>query len=308
MPIQTSAGTRRQFGGLLLGGLLHAAEDPRSFRFGVIADTHIIDSFFKPTEEDDSLRQTSVRLATVRDHLNSLRPKLDMVFLVGDLFHTYPSVDIDFFFQNKTSIDFAKELTSSFAMPVHIGFGNHDYFVPRVSQEASHELFRRKLGTQPYYSVDHKGFKFIHLNNFLGDTWRMGHAKYDRSKGSLGETQLNWLEAELEQKKPAFVFIHFPLTLIAPAEKTGYGLLQLLKKHQGTIQRVISGHWHRWFEFGRSFGPQHLVMAATRYDPDAYLVVEVDRKKATHELLNIDRVDWNTRHSEPFTPAARNRG
>ena len=34
-------------------------------------------------------------------------------------------------------------------MPVHIGFGNHDYAVPGVSREASHELFRCKLGVKP---------------------------------------------------------------------------------------------------------------------------------------------------------------
>ncbi|MGC4054771.1 MAG: hypothetical protein QM757_38495 [Paludibaculum sp.] len=49
----------------------------------------------------------------------------------------------------------------------------------------SHELFRRKLGLQPYYSVEHKGFHFIHLNNFLGDTWQPGHAKLDKKVGSL---------------------------------------------------------------------------------------------------------------------------
>lgn len=292
--------TRRQLGALAFSPLLSAAEDSHRFRFGVIADTHIIDSFYQVPKDDDSLQKTSARLEEVGKHLSSLKPKLDMVFLVGDLFHTYPSTDIDFFFQNKTSIDFAKEITDGFAMPVHIGFGNHDYFVPRVSQEASHELFRRKLGVKPYYSIDHKGFKFVHLSNFLGNTWRQEHAEYNRALGSLGEEQLNWFEAELEQGRPTFVFIHFPLTMITRAERKDYGLLQLLKKHKDTVQRVVSGHWHRWFEFGRSFGPQHLVMAATRFDTDAYLIVEVDRRKSTHELLNIDGVDWNTRFSEPY--------
>ena len=75
-------------------------------------------------------------------------------------------------------------------MPVHVGFGNHDYAVPQVSREASHELFRRKLGVQPYYAVDHRGWKFIHVNNFLGTTWQAGHADYRKQVGSLGETQL----------------------------------------------------------------------------------------------------------------------
>lgn len=90
---------------------------------------------------------------------------MDLVVLVGDYFHNYPSTDPDFFFQHKTRLDAAKQLTDGFVMPVHAGFGNHDYDVPRVSREFSHELFRRKFGLKPYYSFDHKGFKFVHLNN-----------------------------------------------------------------------------------------------------------------------------------------------
>lgn len=169
-----------------------------------------------------------------------------------------------------------------------------------ASREVSHELFRRKLGLKPCYSVDDNDWKFIHLNNFLGDTWQAGHANYNKSRGGLGEEQLNWLEAELALRKPTFVFIHFPLQIVAPTERADYGLHPLLKKHKDTVRHVISGHWHRWFDFGRTYGPQHLVIAATRYDPDAYLIVEVDRRRQTHRLLNIDLVDWNTHYSEAF--------
>jgi hypothetical protein len=84
------------------------------------------------------------------------------------------------------------------------------------------------------------------------------------------------------------------------SERADYGLLPLLEKHRETVQRVISGHWHRWFEFGRSYGPQHLVMAATRYDENAYLIVEADTRAVSHQLLNLDLVDWNTHFSKPY--------
>ena len=41
-------------------------------------------------------------------------------------------------------------------------------------------------------------------------------------------------------------------------------------------------------------------MAATRYDPNAYLIVDVDTKTAKHKLLNLDLVDWNTHYSKSF--------
>jgi len=283
----------------------YAAETEGSrFRFAVIADTHIIDEFYKgpegSPEDTESIFKTTERLRITREQINSLRPKMDLTFLVGDYFHNYPSTDIDFFFQHKTRVDAAKELTDGFVMPVHAGFGNHDYDVPRVSRENSHEIFRRKFGLRPYYSIEHKGFKFVHLNNFLGATWDPKSNRYDRSKGSLGEEQLNWFEAELEQRKPTFVFVHFPLIMVEPNERSGYGLHTILKKHRETVQRVISGHWHKWFEFGRSYGPPHLVIAATRYDANAYLIVEADPAKAEHRLLNIDLVDWNTHFSSPW--------
>jgi hypothetical protein len=281
-----------------------AEPDPNRFRFAIIADTHIIDEFYHGPEgnpeDTDSIFKTTDRLRLTRDRINSLRPAMDLTFLVGDYFHNYPSTDIDFFFQHKTRVDAAKELTDGFAMPVHAGFGNHDYDVPRFSRENSHELFRRKFGLRPYYSVEHKGFKFVHLNNFLGATWDPKSARYDRAKGSLGEEQLNWLEAELEQRKPTFVFIHYPLYIVDANERAGYGVHAILKKHRNTVQRVISGHWHKWFDFGRTYGPPHLVIAATRYDPNAYLIVEADSKAAEHRLLNLDLVDWNTHFSAPW--------
>ena len=303
---------RRRFIESAAGGLIAlksapmlAAATPGKFRFAVIADPHIIDEFYKgpegKPEDTESLLKSSERLKAARSTINTLRPAMEQVFVVGDYFHNYPSTDIDFFFEHKTRIDNAREITDGFSMPAHVGFGNHDYDVPKVSREATHELFRRKLNLKPYYSLEHKGFKFVHLNNFLGVTWQAGHARYEKTKGSLGEEQLNWFEAELGQHKPTFVFVHYPLQIMATGERQDYDLLMLLKRHKDTVQRVISGHWHKWFEFGRTYGPQHLVIAATRYDPNAFLVVEVDQRKASHELLNIDMVDWNTHYSRPWT-------
>lgn len=284
--------------------LLDADPGPGKFYFAVIADTHIIDDYYKgpegSPEDTESIFKTAERLTATRDYLNALEPKVELTFLVGDYFHNYPSPDVDFYFQHQTRIDRAKALTDGFQMPVHAGFGNHDYAVPKVSREVSHELFRRKLGLKPYYAVEHKGFRFIHLNNFLGETWQAGSERYNKSQGSLGEEQLNWFEAELKLGQPAFVFIHFPLLIVSPKEKADYGLPGLLKKHKDTVQLVVSGHWHRWVEFGRTFGPQHLVIAATRYDPNAYLIVEADARTASHRLLNLDLVDWNTHFSQPW--------
>ena len=288
---------------LLIHPFASASPEPSKFYFAVIADTHIIDNYYtgpeSSAEDTESIFKAEERLKLAGGLINSLTPRMDKVFLVGDYFHNYPSPDLDFYFQHDTRIDRAKALTDRFEMPVHVGFGNHDYSKD-VPRERSNELFRRKLGLEPFYSVEHRGWKFIHLNSLLGNTWNKGHADFNPSTGSLGEEQLNWLEAELAKQRPSFVFIHYPLSIVLEKEVRDYGVHAILKRYEDCIQRVISGHWHIWFEFGRSYGPPHMVVAATRYDANAYLIVEVDTKAVRHELLNIRLVNWNTHYCKAY--------
>ena len=278
----------------------------RFFRFAIIADTHIIDEFYRGPEgnalDTETIFKTTDRLASARALINSLSPAVERVFLVGDYFHDYPSVDYDFYFKQRTRIDNAKTLTDGFHAPVHVGFGNHDYAVPKVSRELTHDLFREKLGLKPYYAVEHRGYKFVHLNNFIGNTWNHASSEYNRGTGSLGEAQLNWFEAQLREHQPTFVFIHYPLIDVRATEVRDYGILPLLKRYQANIQFVVSGHRHKWYDFARTFGPQHYVMGSTRYDEDAYMIVDVDTRQGTHRIINLNLVDWATHYSQPYRP------
>lgn len=280
----------------------------RFFRFAVIADTHIIDDFYKGPEgnalDTETIFKTTDRLSKARALINSLTPQVEHVFLVGDYFHDYPSEDYDFYFKNRTRIDNAKTLTDGFRAPVHVGFGNHDYAVPKVSREMTHELFRAKLGLKPYYAIEHRGYKFVHLNNFLGNTWNPSHAAFNRGTGSLGEEQLNWLEAQLRERKPTFIFIHYPLVSVKDVEVRDYGLHPLLKRYKENIQLIVSGHMHKWIDFAHTFGAQHYVMGSTRYDEDAYMIVDVDTKRASHRIINLNLVDWATHYSQPYRQKA----
>src|ERR1700733_1100944 len=311
---------RRQFNSLAaasVGGLLtsklwaertRATASPDKFFFALIADTHIIDDFYvkgseNGVEDNESILLTTPRLISARDLINSLSPAIEQTFLLGDYFHNYPSLDYDFYFQNKTRLDNAKAITDGFKMPVHLGFGNHDYDVHRVSREMSHRLFEAKFQAKPYSALDYKGYKFIHLNNFLGSTQDRDAANFHPGRGSLGEEQLHWFEAQLQQHKPSFVFIHYPLIQDQPTEFADYGLHPLLRKYRETIQLVVSGHMHKWIDFAHTYGPQHYVMAATRYDPNAYMLMEVDTRRATWRFMNADLVDWSTHFSKPYRNA-----
>jgi hypothetical protein len=307
---------RRQFG-ILGAQAIAAASTQRAwtalaapttaerFHFAVVADPHIIDEFYvkgteNGVEDNESILLTTERLTSARTLINSLQPKMEQVFVIGDCFHNYPSTDYDFYFKNTTRIDTAKALFDGFNAPVHLGFGNHDYDVPRVSREMSHRLFADKLKAKPYSVVDYKGFRFIHLNNFMGATWDKSSSQFNKGMGSLGEEQLNWFEGLMAERKPTVVFIHYPLWLVAGTEVKDYGLHPLLLKHRESIQMVLSGHWHKWVDFAHTYGPQHYVSGATRYDPNAYMLFEADAKKQTMRWMNADLVQWSTHYSKPY--------
>ena len=311
---------RRQFTTLVGGSLgtlltqklwaeqVRATASPDKFYFALVADTHIIDDFYikgseNSVEDNESILVTTPRLTSARDLINSLNPAIEQVFLIGDYFHNYPSLDYDFYFKNTTRLDNAKAITDGFKMPVHLGFGNHDYDVHRVSREMSHRLFEAKFNAKPYSALDYKGYKFIHLNNFLGSTQDKTAKDFNPSIGSLGEEQLHWFEAQLQQQKPTFVFIHYPLIQNVPTEFADYGLHPLLRKYKDTIQLVVSGHKHKWIDYQHTYGPQHYVMAATRYDPNAYMLMEVDTKHGTWKFMNANLVEWETHYSKPYRTA-----
>ena len=299
-------------GAIALGpsGLVNAAEAlaqkaaTGKFRFAVISDTHIIDEFYKGPEsnplDSQSVFETTKRLTAVRTFIGNLTPAIELVLVCGDFFHDYPSADYDFYQKNKTRIDFAKELIDGFKMPVHITPGNHDYDVPKVPRETSHRLFKEKLNVDPYYAVEHKGYKFVSLNNFLGATWDPTSKEYNKGTGSYGEEQLNWFEAQLKEGKPTFAFQHYPFASVRDVEVRDYGMVPLLRKYKDTIQMLFCGHWHRWFDFAKTFGPQHYAVASTRYDENAYMIVEVDPKTKTSSIANFDNLGWATRYATPF--------
>jgi hypothetical protein len=309
--------TRRSFGALTAAALttsltrslwareVAAHTGGRRFYIALIADTHIIDDFYvkgseNGVEDNESILVTTPRLIAARDLINSLSPAIEQVFLLGDYFHNYPSTDYDFYFKNKTRLDNAKAITDGFRMPVHIGFGNHDYDVKRVPREMSHRLFKAKFNTDPYWVLDYKGYKFVHLNNFLGSTQDNQSADFNPGNGSLGEEQLHWFEAQLAERKPTFVFVHYPLMSIQATEFRNYGLHPLLRKYQDTIQLVVTGHVHKWIDFAHTYGPQHYIMAATRYDPNAYMLLEIDPDRGSWRFLNADLVEWSTHYSKPY--------
>lgn len=282
---------------------LESYDDP-TFRFAILTDTHIIDEFYTGPEgnelDTESIWHSAERLAFARGVINDFPRPVSLVIVAGDVFHNYPSTDYDFFFENKTRVDNAADLLAGFSCPVYPAWGNHDYDIGSISREFTHDLIKAKFGLDPYYFVDYRGWKFVSMNNFLGDTMDPSATCYDRDVGSFGEEQLVWFEDQLRQGMPTVVYFHYPLVQMAATEVTDLGMVPLLKKYRDTIRLVVAGHTHRWMNFGDMYGPVHLVAAATRYDGDSFLIVEVDTRTGMMDILNWDGIHWGTLYTRPI--------
>lgn len=262
------------------------------FRFAVIGDTHIIDEWYTGPEnsplDTESMWHTYDRFTSVIDRLKGLSHPVDFVIHVGDLIHDYVNADIDFMWANRTRMDIAVEMMQRMELPFRFCFGNHDYEFATAPRAATHDFFRSKLGVPTYDSFEHRGWKFVMLNCYLGQTHDEVAPAGGDGFGSLGEEQLLWLEAELADEKPTFVFVHQMLQIIEQREVADLGLHRLLMEHAHHVRAVLSGHTHRWLDLGTTFGPPHQVIGATRYDEDCFVIVEVDPAAGSWRYLNQD--------------------
>lgn len=288
-----------------------APQPDAPFVFAVISDTHVIDEFYSGREGNDldteSIYLTNERLVLAREQVNAMQnPAVELVVVPGDYVHNYPSEDWDFYFENVTRFDIVKEIADGFNMPVYPGLGNHDYDIGKIPRDFTHALVKEKWGIDPYYAVDHKGVRFIHLSNFLGETMDPEGEGYNRQIGSFGEEQLDWLEAQLADGLPSFVIFHYPLLLIRRNEFPGRDVLTILQAHKDTVACVFGGHHHRWqdWKIGEShtYGVPHIVAGSTRYSEDNILYVEVDPATGQWTTLNADCIGWGGMYANQYIP------
>lgn len=305
---------RRALGALPLGlglALLAACsggggDDPSApFRVVFLADTHVIGPQYEccsesPGVDNTSIVRTEQRLLEVRDTVNAMRPRPDMVFILGDVMHdAYHSHDVAFYEENETAFSVAAALIGGFEVPVHLVWGNHDYEVncgdleESYSRDLSHELFRSFFSTDPYQVIDHKGWRFILTNGMLGQSWDVVDPDCDTFFASFGREQLAWVERQLDTAKPTVMMAHHPVFLSRRSEAPGTtapDLWSLIARHDN-VRATFVGHMHRWIDvtlFGSPREPEWVV-AATRYDSDNLWLVEFDPVAGTFEILDREK-------------------
>ena len=213
---------------------LQACSHSASLKFIQISDIHFLENgsntTFKMIGESPRLLDDAIR------QINEQKD-LDFVMVTGDLIDKPFEKELNAVLQYMDNINY----------PWYFTFGNHDRCVGGylntdlyMSMIKDHnQNYDFKL---PYYSfVPKKGFKVIVLDDIITDEVT--------SQGYIGETQLNWLNKELNKSKNDTVLIFMHVPLIEPFASPNHRLrnasqvMGIIESYKNPIG-VFQGHYH----------------------------------------------------------------
>jgi len=280
---------------------------PAVFRAVFMADTHVIGPQYECCSESDGIDNSSIiktvdRFREVTQQINGMNPPPDFVVILGDVVHdAHHSDDPGWYTENENAFTVASELFEQLDMPVHLVWGNHDYEVrcnpdrKSYDREMTHQVYRNIFDAEPYYALEHKGWKFLFLNSQLGPSWDIEDERCDTGTASFGSEQLAWVDGELQDGMPAMAFSHHNRIFWMNDENTegaNPDLVTVLDRHDNFVTN-FAGHLHRWI-YGID-GREERVLGGTRYDTDNFWLVELDGVNGTYRILDEDKgVVWNS--------------
>ena len=197
-----------------------AAAQGSDFHFIQFSDTHW---GYKGPANPDAEHTLPKAVATV----NGLAQKPDFIVFTGDLTHTTEDGKL-----RRERMQRFKEIVSALAVKdVRFMPGEHDASLDKG------EAFKEFFGAT-HFTFDHKGVHFIALDNVSDPAAR------------LGDEQLTWLAADLEQHKTddrIVVLTHRPLFDLVPSwdwtTADGAKAIELLMPYQNVV--VFYGHIHQ---------------------------------------------------------------
>ncbi|PRP91277.1 3',5'-cyclic adenosine monophosphate phosphodiesterase CpdA [Enhygromyxa salina] len=277
--------------------------DPSRFRVVVIADLHVPGPDY--TGDDDSLLLARERLLETRDQIAAIEPPPAFVVVLGDLVHeAYGSDDLVWYQTNANAFAEVSEIFDGFGIPVYPLYGDSDYDVPTTPKTFSHQVFAQIFATDPYYTVDHLGWRFVFANSQYGQTYDKGTNIYDPALGSFGSTQLTWIGDQFSAGMPTVLLSHFPLYTLALDEAPNNGpypdLETVLKADGESVALVLSGHDQQWTNLPATYAAPHIVFGSTRYDSDNFLLIEFTANALQYEILDLAKVGWGTQEAETW--------
>jgi len=215
----------------------------------IVSDTHV--------SRDESKIERLNKLSGMIH--KGILPKVQFVVNTGDVvsrvYGDYRESDPD---SSDNRLRRAVTAFNQIQVPWYFAMGNHDYkigpdrdsdtYFPQQEIEMIEVIWKRETGFKPYYSFDHKGWRFVVLNSMRG---RYLYRNFD-------DEQMAWLENELQENKTVVLFFHHPIEtdnfriwcyprdLIT--EEIEPEFYRLMNRYKHIIKGIFVGHGHRWVE------------------------------------------------------------
>ncbi len=239
------------------------------FKFLVISDTHVRLPG-NPDSTDYNAQRNLDNLDHIINRINADFSTADFVAVTGDmvgcLFSENPD---DYGIGMDTTAERYKSMIDTLSIPVYSTLGNHDYqksYDPFLHEGISSDnpgaieaVWKKVLGTEPYYSIVNKGVRMIFANSNRGDAYAdicSGCTAEAGCTGSLDTVQIVWLREELSNPEPAIIFVHHPpitdnqfiIYFALPSfliEKNDE-FYDVVKDNRENILAIFVGHGHVW--------------------------------------------------------------
>ncbi|HWQ93097.1 MAG TPA: metallophosphoesterase, partial [Clostridia bacterium] len=171
-------------------------------------------------------------------------------------------------------------------MPIHLGLGNHDN-----RERFWQALEARKAARRPVTDKHVGMVKTRRVNWFLLDSLESTNS----TPGLLGQSQLEWLAAELDanRKKPALVLVHHNPGAHNGALKDTERLFEVIRPRR-QVKAYIYGHTHRWSVEKDASGIHLVNLPPVAYifregDPAGWVHAAVEKQGMRLELRCIDK-------------------
>lgn len=304
--------------------------DDEVFYFAVMTDLHI---------KADPEHHNREVMAETLGILEGYEVPVSFVLMSGDLVDDLPSDDPSYYETNDdTALHVLEAELAATSLPCHLVMGNHDYYDEGGGLDnhltadfpGREQVYQQRLGMPaPWHSFEHQGVRFIGLNSMQQDPeadWTPGEC------GSFGPEQLAWLEDQLADGAPCFLYFHHPLAtdamveaglaMFAPFEvpraEGGYDkyegteyegwtdpIYAILAAHAEQVMAIFVGHGHWWCEDafegipvmqGDSTGNSALQTSVGEDDdeqPMRYHLVEVNLTKGSFTIHNRAWIPYN---------------
>ncbi|MBX2814855.1 MAG: metallophosphoesterase [Saprospiraceae bacterium] len=264
-----------------------------AFSFGIIADCQYCKA---ATQGQRQYAKSDKKLHACVSDLNAR--DLAWVIHLGDF------IDRDW-----ASFDVVAPIYDQLKMPAFHVLGNHDYSVA----DSLKAFVPNRLGlSNPYYSFEHHGWRFIVLNgnDISFHAYPEGSPQYTMAEdyyannsisspkwnGAIGREQLSWLEETLQmarsKREHVILFCHFP---VYPEDVhnlwNDQEIVDLIEKYPN-VKGYINGHNHKG-NYGQIKGVHYLTMKGmVDTDTTSYGIMHVRKKRL--QLSGIGREDDRT--------------